>query len=160
MLLVFSPAEPGTLCPPIKSSSPSAACFLLFRNRHATNARAPTNMAPPTPTTTPITVLFCPVVSPVLPELSLLETRPAVEVEVTVELVTTGILVVITEAIVLIPWVIEMVVVTSSFWVIAITVVWVVVRSVEDDADVVDTAAAVEVVGVWDGVVGVSGRED
>jgi len=78
-----------------------------------------------------------------------------VEVEVTVELVTTSVLVVITEAIVLIPWVIIMVVVSPSFWVIAMTVVWVVVRSVEDGADVVNAAAAVEVVGVWDGVIDV-----
>jgi len=76
-----------------------------------------------------------------------------VEVEVTVELVTTSVLVVMTEAIVLVPWVIKMVVVSPSFWVIAMTVVWVVVRSVDDGADVVDAAAVVEVVGDGDGVV-------
>jgi len=114
MLLVFSPAEPGTLCPPIKSSSSSAARLLLFRNRHATNARAPRNMAPPTPTTTPMIVLLWPDVRPVLPEPLLLGTSPAVDVEITVELVTTTALVVSTEAIVLVPCVINMVVVSPS----------------------------------------------
>jgi len=80
-------------------------------------------MAPPTPTTTPMIVLLWPDESPVLPELSLLETSPAVEVDVTVELVTTSALVVITEAIVLAPSVINMVVVTCSVWLIAMTVV-------------------------------------
>ena len=91
-----------------------------------------------------------------LPELALLATSPAVEVEVTVELVTTSVLVVITEAIVLDPCVISMVVVKSSFWVNAMTVVWVVVRSVDDGADVVDAATVAEVVGDGDGVVEVA----
>ena len=91
-----------------------------------------------------------------LPELSLLDTRPAVEVEVTVELETTSVLVVITEAIVLVPCVIIIVVVSASFWVTAMTVVWVVVRSVENGADVVDAATLDEVVVNGSGVVDVS----
>jgi len=79
-----------------------------------------------------------------------------VEVEVTVELVTTSVLVVKTEAIVLAPCVINIVVVSASFWLIAMTVVCVVVISVDDGADVVDAAAVVEVVEDGDGVVDVA----
>jgi len=71
-------------------------------------------MAPPTPTTTPMIVLLWPDVRPVLPEPLLLGTSPAVDVEITVELVTTTALVVSTEAIVLVPCVINMVVVSPS----------------------------------------------
>ena len=68
-------------------------------------------------------------------------------------LVTTSALVVRTEAMVLVPLVMNTVVVTPSVWLIAMTVVWVVAEYVDNWLDVVDMGTADEVVEERNGVV-------
>ncbi|MCJ1476675.1 hypothetical protein MMC13_005343 [Lambiella insularis] len=84
---------------------------------------------------------------PVLPDPSLVATRPAAEVEVTVALVTSNELVVKVEAIVLEPWVMYTTVVSGMRVLVGTTLVSV-VKEVVDCGVVVVTAEVIDVVAV------------
>ena len=71
-------------------SSSSSSRFFFPHNLQATNPNAPSNIAPPTPTTTPIMVFFEDELSPELLELLLSPLIPGVEVEVIFAVLVTA----------------------------------------------------------------------
>jgi hypothetical protein len=81
-------------------SSSSSSCFFLPQILQATNPKAPTSIAPPTPTTTPIIVFFEDELSPELLDALLSPLMPGVEVEVILAVFVTG----TTELLVMTDW--------------------------------------------------------
>lgn len=69
--------EPTAVPEFIRSSSSPGREFLLRPNLHATTARPPSMMAPPTPTTTPIMIFLRARVKPELPDPPLWLSSPA-----------------------------------------------------------------------------------
>jgi len=71
-------------------SSSSSPPFFFPQILHATNPSAPSNIAPPIPTTTPIIVFFEEELNPELLELLFSPLIPGVEVEVIFAVVVTA----------------------------------------------------------------------
>lgn len=122
----------------------SSLCFFLPQILHATNPSAPTSIAPPTPTTTPMMVFFEDELSPELLDPLLSPLMPGVEVEVILAVVVTGWteLLVMTDSMVWLLLMVVKVVTTATVRLdVSAVVMTEVIGCVEEDGEDVDVDA-------------------